>query len=93
VGPGLEVLKVGHHGSTTSTDPVLLAATHPRVALVSVGRGNRFGHPSQEVLSRLRRFGVEVHRTDREGTLRVLGRRDGSFVVHGARAGVAPARR
>jgi len=93
VGPSLEILKVGHHGSATSTDSVLLATTHPRLALVSVGRGNRFGHPAPEVLARLRRFGVEIHRTDREGTLRVLGRRDGSFVVRGARRGGASDRR
>ncbi len=86
VGSTLEILKVGHHGSATSTDTLLLARTHPRVALVSVGRGNRFGHPAPQVLARLERFGVEIHRTDREGTLRVLGRRDGSFTVVGAHA-------
>ncbi len=93
VGPDLEILKVGHHGSATSTDSAFLAAAHPRVALVSVGRGNRFGHPAPEVLARLERFGVEIHRTDREGTITVLGRRDGSFAVRGARAPGAPPRR
>ncbi len=81
----LEVLKVGHHGSTTSTDSALLAATHPAVGLVSAGRGNRYGHPAPSILRRLVAGGVEVHRTDREGTLRVLGRRDGTFRVQGAR--------
>jgi competence protein ComEC len=84
VGSTLEILKVGHHGSTTSTDTLLLARAHPRVALVSVGKGNRFGHPAPGVLATLERFGVEIHRTDREGTLRVLGRRDGSLSVVGA---------
>jgi competence protein ComEC len=81
----LEVLKVGHHGSTTSTDDALLAATHPVVGLVSAGRGNRYGHPAPSVLQRLAAQGVEVHRTDREGTLRVVGRRDGTFQVRGGR--------
>jgi len=81
----LEVLKVGHHGSNTSTDDALLAATHPLVGLLSVGRGNRYGHPAPAVLRRLAAQGVEVRRTDREGTLRVVGRRDGSLWVDGRR--------
>jgi len=78
---GLEILKVAHHGSDTSTDSVLLARTRPRVGLVSVGRGNRYGHPTPDVLGRLRRAGAEVRRTDREGTIRVLGRKDGTFRI------------
>jgi competence protein ComEC len=81
VSPELEVLKVGHHGSLTSTDPVLLAHAHPALALVSVGRRNRYGHPAPQVLARLESAGAQVHRTDREGTLSVLGRRDGSWAV------------
>ncbi|MEJ2202669.1 MAG: DNA internalization-related competence protein ComEC/Rec2 [Gemmatimonadota bacterium] len=77
----IEVLKVAHHGSATSTDSLLLARADPHVALVSVGRGNRYGHPDPEVLARLRRAGIEVRRTDREGTLRVRARADGSFTV------------
>ena len=78
---GFEVLKVGHHGSDTSTDPLLLEAANPVIALVSVGRGNRYGHPAPEVIERLARAGVELHRTDREGSLTVLGRRDGSWTL------------
>jgi competence protein ComEC len=81
VSPSLEVLKVGHHGSGTSTDSLLLAHAHPRWALLSVGRGNRYGHPSPEVLARLRKSGVEIHRTDREGTLSITGRRNGEVRV------------
>lgn len=83
IAPGLtevvEVLKVGHHGSDTSTDPLLLEAARPELALVSVGRYNRYGHPAPEVIRRLEAHGVRVHRTDREGTISVLGRRDGSY--------------
>jgi len=86
IGGGFEVLKVAHHGSDTSTDSVLLARARPRVGLVSVGRGNRYGHPSPDVLGRLRRAGAEVRRTDREGTLRVLARRDGTFRIEAARS-------
>lgn len=65
------LLKVAHHGSTTSTSAVTLSLLRPRVALVSVGRRNRYRHPSPEVLARLARAGVEVYRTDREGTIRL----------------------
>jgi competence protein ComEC len=85
LGQGIEVLKVSHHGSESGTDPLLLARAAPELALVSVGRGNRFGHPSPAVLARLRRAGVEIHRTDEEGHVRVLARADGRFQVDSER--------
>ena len=63
------MLKVAHHGSTTSTSAPFLAAVHPRLALVSVGAGNSYGHPGPEVMRRLAEAGVEVLRTDRLGTV------------------------
>jgi len=77
----VEVLKVGHHGSDTSTDSLLLATARPELALISVGRNNRYGHPAPEVLDRLERSGASVRRTDREGSIVVLGRHDGSYSV------------
>lgn len=65
------VLKVPHHGSATSSSPALLAAVRPEVAVVSVGAGNRFGHPRAEVVDRYARAGVALLRTDRDGTLRM----------------------
>jgi len=79
----LEILKLGHHGSDTSTDSLLVARTRPDVALVSLGRRNRYGHPSPEVIGFLERSGVEIWRTDERGTVRVLGRPDGSYTVFG----------
>lgn len=64
----VDLLKVGHHGSKTSTSEEFLRATTPRIAIVSVGRKNRYGHPVQEVLDRLAAFGAVVVRTDRDGT-------------------------
>jgi competence protein ComEC len=66
-----DVLKVGHHGSRTSTSDSLLAVVRPRVALVSAGARNRYGHPDPTVIDRLGRNGVLVLRTDRQGSLRV----------------------
>jgi competence protein ComEC len=82
-GTTIEVLKVAHHGSTTSTSEALLDALRPRVALVSAGRGNRFGHPSPVVVRRIARRGIPLLRTDQGGDLVVRGRRDGSFTAEG----------
>ena len=70
-----DVLKVGHHGSATSTTPPFLAAVHPRLALVSVGAHNAYGHPDASVLRSLHDAGAQVLRTDRAGT--VVVRTDG----------------
>lgn len=67
----LDVFKVGHHGSRPSVTPALLEALTPRVALVSVGAGNRYGHPNPEAMSHLSASGIEVRRTDLEGDLTV----------------------
>jgi competence protein ComEC len=67
-----DVLKVPHHGSADA-DRGFFAATGARVALVSAGRGNSYGHPTARVLSWLAQDGVRVHRTDREGDLAVAG--------------------
>jgi competence protein ComEC len=66
----VELLAVPHHGSATS-DPAFLLATGARIALVSVGRDNRHGHPHPEVLEVVEQMGAELRRTDEEGTVRV----------------------
>jgi competence protein ComEC len=66
-----EVLKVPHHGSRSSSTPRFVAAVSPRVALVSVGHRNRFGHPHPEIVDRYARAGVWLLRTDRDGTVTV----------------------
>ncbi len=63
------VLKVGHHGSSTSTTTEFLAAVHPKYAVISVGRHNRYGHPTAAALRRLQAAGVEVYRTDEDGAV------------------------
>jgi competence protein ComEC len=70
-----EVLKVGHHGSSTSSTPAFLGAVRPRVALVSVGAGNSYHHPSPAVIRALAASGAAVLRTDRHGS--VVVRSDG----------------
>ncbi len=65
------VLKVAHHGSATSTSKEFLAVVNPRLAVISVGQGNPFGHPSGEVMDRLEeKLGQEnIYRTDKNGTI------------------------
>jgi len=73
-----QVLKVGHHGSSTSSSDAFLGAVHPDVAVISVGAGNMYGHPSNDVLHALSRVGAEVLRTDEAGT--VIVRTDGVHI-------------
>lgn len=63
------VLKVGHHGSDTSTSYSFLRAVAPQYAVISVGAGNSYGHPTEAVLSRLRDAGVTTFRTDMQGEI------------------------
>jgi len=65
----VELLKVGHHGSRTATSDAWLDELAPREAVISVGRRNRYGHPTPEVLGRLARHGIAVLRTDERGTI------------------------
>jgi competence protein ComEC len=65
------VLKIAHHGSRTSSAAALLEAWRPQIAVISCGRGNRFGHPATEVLTRLESIGATVYRTDRDGQITI----------------------
>jgi competence protein ComEC len=67
----LRVIKVPHHGSITSSSSAFVRALNPRVAVVSVGRSNRFGHPAPAVLRRYAEIHAEVFRTDRDGAVTV----------------------
>ena len=73
------VLKAGHHGSDTSTSYQFLRAVNPKYTVVSVGEGNSYGHPSEEVLSRFRDAGTEVYRTDMQG--HIIAGSDGKSVT------------
>lgn len=64
-----DVLKVGHHGSSTSTSEDFLQAVSPKYAVISVGMGNSYGHPEKETLEKLENIGAEIYRTDLQGTI------------------------
>ena len=63
------ILKVGHHGSKTSSSAQFVEAVSPEVAVISAGRKNRYGHPNLETLETLARYGIEIRRTDKEGDI------------------------
>jgi competence protein ComEC len=67
-----DVLKVGHHGGKNSTMPEFLAAVKPRLAVISVGEDNSYGHPSPELLERLEGSSARILRTDRHGAVHLL---------------------
>ena len=63
------ILKVGHHGSRTSTSSTFLKAVSPTYALISDGKDNKYGHPHKETLDALTQLGVKILRTDLLGTI------------------------
>lgn len=79
------VLKLGHHGSRTSTSEALLARTQPQLAVASLADGNTYGHPHREVLERLQRARVPLLRTDRDGHIRIRLTQTGEWRVDGIR--------
>ncbi|MFD0026691.1 ComEC/Rec2 family competence protein [Streptomyces sp. NPDC127172] len=91
--PAVDVLKVAHHGSAYQ-DPVFLRRVAPRLALISCGENNQYGHPSARTVAELRAGGAAVLRTDRDGALAVTGSgRDGSGKVRSGQDGSGAAAR
>ncbi len=66
-----DVLKVGHHGSKSSTSQAFLEKVNPRVALISCGKNNRYGHPAEEVVERLKKMGSEILCTAERGAIMI----------------------
>ena len=63
----IDVLKVGHHGSKTSSSEYFIDETKPKYSIISVGKNNRYGHPNKEVLNNLKQS--KVYRTDQDGSI------------------------
>jgi beta-lactamase superfamily II metal-dependent hydrolase len=66
-----DVYLVSHHGSSSSTTEALLAKVQPSVAVISVGKDNTYGHPTEQTMKRLKEAGVALYRTDKQGTITV----------------------
>lgn len=79
----IDVLKVGHHGSNTSTTEEFLVETNPSVAVISAGETNRFGHPHPEVMERLKRRGITIYSTGENGAITYrFWDKKGTFSAH-----------
>ncbi len=74
-----DVLKVGHHGSSTSTSRNFLKKTEPTYAVISCGMDNSYGHPHKEVMQRLEKAGIAIYRTDLNGTIEAVS--DGNEII------------
>lgn len=70
------ILKIAHHGSKTSSNQEFLNEVNPKIALIGVGRKNKFGHPNQEVLERLKEKGIQIYRTDQNGEIQIIVKND-----------------
>jgi beta-lactamase superfamily II metal-dependent hydrolase len=79
--PRVNVVKVAHHGSNNGSSAAWVNATRPQAAVISVGVGNSYGHPSPVVIAGWEASGARVYRTDRDGGVLILANDDGSFVV------------
>ncbi len=76
----IDVLKVAHHGSSSSSDETFLEQIEPAFALISAGRNNRYGHPTEEVIAGLEKVGAMILRTDKDGAVQfVFNREAGTF--------------
>ena len=74
-----DLLQAGHHGSSTSNSYYFLRESNPKYVVISCGKGNMYGHPHEEALSRFRDLGAEVFRTDEQGT--VIAVDDGTHIT------------
>ena len=74
-----DVLKVGHHGSSSSSSVAFLSALSPEFAVISVGAGNTYGHPTAQTMSRLSAIGCATYRTDRQGNIALFVNADGRY--------------
>lgn len=73
-----DVLKIGHHGSSTATTEAFLQAVNPQVAVISCGKDNSYGHPHEETMQRLQEKAMTIYRTDEDGT--ILATCDGTSI-------------
>lgn len=80
-----DVLKIGHHGSTTSTSKKFLNAVSPKYAVISVGKDNSYNHPTKTTMNKLEEANIPVYRTDEQGTIECIS--DGTNITFNVEAG------
>ncbi len=75
------VLKVAHHGSNTSSTNIFLEAVKPKIALIGVGKDNKFGHPNDEIIERLKQIKTKIYRTDNSGEITIVIDKNGRIKI------------
>ena len=75
------ILKVAHHGSKTSSTEVFVEAVEPKIALIGVGKNNKFGHPNEEVLNTLKKLKIQIFRTDQMGEISIKVNKQGKTKI------------
>ena len=73
------ILKVAHHGSSTSSTQEFINAVEPKVALIGVGENNRYGHPNNQVIERLQNQDIKIYRTDQNGEISIIVNKNGNI--------------
>ncbi len=84
-----DILKVGHHGSKTSTSKELLESVNPQIAVISAGKDNRYGHPYEEVLEILNDYGIRILRTDEMGDIKIISDGDKIKIINSKNYGIS----
>lgn len=75
------ILKVGHHGSRTSSTNQFLNVVKPQIAVIGVGKNNKFGHPNEEILQRIRDLKCKIFRTDLDGEITIKVNKSGKYKI------------
>lgn len=76
-----DILKVGHHGSKTSSSNEFIKEISPKYVVIGVGKNNKFGHPNNGVLERLNNYGTKIYRTDEDGEISIIVNRKGKVKI------------
>jgi competence protein ComEC len=75
------ILKVAHHGSKTSSTSDFIETVKPEVALIGVGKNNKFGHPNEEVIKNLKKQNIKTYRTDERGEISIVVNKNGKYTI------------
>ena len=76
-----DILKVAHHGSSTSSSEEFLAKINPKIALIGVGKNNKFGHPNPDIIDKLKSNNIEIYRTDKMGEIIIEVKNNGKLNI------------
>ena len=76
------ILKVAHHGSKTSSIQEFINKVKPQIALIGVGKNNKFGHPNEEIINRLKDIGAKIYRTDQDGEISITVNKKGKMEIN-----------